>query len=725
MPQGSSLASDPELDRIRAEGRADGTPDGEREGRERGGVDGVDSGKRKGYQQGYDQCLSRRQQQAYDLGYLEGQRRGEQEGHRDGQFRGYAEGMHLGESDGQRDGDRRAEAQASRDAEGPGRAKGREEADRTNSFQEGAAAGAIAGEQRARDTALKQDYPRGRREHQALRFAEPIRSENSEDLAAQPSPIKPAEAGRAGRFEGFAVDSLLAQMQGFAASPDFRYARERRQYPDPAKAAAYSEGYRSGYIAGFQSAYSAEFARSEQLALAQGREKGCQAANQVNVRWNYDQGVRQGYQFHYDRAFENSYSLAYRMSYDQAFPRASDASYRQNYPGHYNRAFENFRAEAYRARVDELYRDGYAREEVATFGRSYPAHAARENARGVADEVQDFIARPVRSIEFDSREESPDRVYEPGERVDFSFRLRNFSDQELAGSDLKFEVEVSDAGVTPLRAKDSATKAIPAHGAIRVQGILPIRFNEAGLGKSSSVTVRAYWRGQLLDTRKIAFKVQNRASIEFAEKPVMREGLETTVKVKVSNVSSAPISGPVSVELRAESTKVELLDTRASLATLEAGESRVVEFRVIGRSELDSENLPFAVQVADGSRKRVAARDFTGAVPVINDYRVKVAGVAGGIKAGVSRIQYVVRNVSSRLLFSSLELHARLLDSQGAVRTDVTWIGFNPQYLLPLERGEQARFVVPVFLKSAVEGGTIELEVRENGVPVVIHRTSL
>lgn len=79
-PQGSSGTYDPDLDRIRAEGRADGTPDGEREGRERGGADGVDSGKRKGYQEGYEQCLNRRKQQAYDLGYLEGQRQGEQEG---------------------------------------------------------------------------------------------------------------------------------------------------------------------------------------------------------------------------------------------------------------------------------------------------------------------------------------------------------------------------------------------------------------------------------------------------------------------------------------------------------------------------------------------------------------------------------------------------------------------------------------------------------------------
>lgn len=723
IPLSASAAYDPDLDRIRAEGRADGTPDGEREGRERGGADGVDSGKRKGYQQGYDQCLNQRKQQAYDQGYFEGQNRGEQEGSRDGQFRGYADGLQLGEADGRRDGDRRAEGQASRDAESPGRAKGRQEADATDSFQKGMAAGAIAGEQRARDTALKQDYPRGRSDHQALRFAEPIRSENSEDLARQPAPQgAPAGNRSAAPQQRFGLQMMMVDA---SASPDFRYARERRQYPDPAKAAAYSEGYRAGYIAGFKSAYSSEFSRSEQLALAQGREKGCQAANLVNVRWNYELGVRQGYELHYRRAFDYSYSLAYRMSYDQAFPRASADSYRQNYSGHYNRAFENFRADAYRTRVDELYRDGYAREESATFGRNYPAHAARENARGVADEVQEFIARPVRSVEFGTREEFADKVFEPGERVDFSFRLRNFSDQDLAGSDLRFEVEVSDASITPLRAKDSATQSIPARGAIRVQGILPVRFNEEGLGKTSTVTLRAYWRGQLVDSRTASFRIQNRAVLEFAEKPSLREGLETTLKVKVSNVSSAPISGPIAVELRADSTKVELLDTRAALATLEAGESRVVEFRVIGRTELDSENLPFAVQVTDGSRKRVVARDFTGAVPVINDYRVKVASVSGAFKEGVSRIQYVVRNASSRLLFSSLELHARMLDASGAVRSDVTWIGFNPQYLMPLERGEQARFVVPVFLKSAAQGGSIELEVRENGVPVVIHRTRL
>jgi hypothetical protein len=63
-----------------------------------------------------------------------------------------------------------------------------------------------------------------------------------------------------------------------------------------------------------------------------------------------------------------------------------------------------------------------------------------------------------------------------------------------------------------------------------------------------------------------------------------------------------------------------------------------------------------------------------------------------------------------------------VLDSSGTVVPEARWIGFNPQFLLPLERGEPAGFVIPVVMPQGLTSGMVELEVRENGVPVVIHQ---
>jgi hypothetical protein len=162
---------------------------------------------------------------------------------------------------------------------------------------------------------------------------------------------------------------------------------------------------------------------------------------------------------------------------------------------------------------------------------------------------------------------------------------------------------------------------------------------------------------------------------------------------------------------------------------LDPGESRELQFEAIGRSDLDSVNFPLAVVLKDGNRKLVLSRDFSNASPVLNDYRVRLLSAPAQIsKAGVVRLEYRLRNVSSRLVFSALELHARLFDAQGLERRDVQWIGFNPQFLMPMERGEQVQFVIPVLIPEGTSGtnsgGRVELEVRENGIPVVIHRAA-
>jgi hypothetical protein len=216
--------------------------------------------------------------------------------------------------------------------------------------------------------------------------------------------------------------------------------------------------------------------------------------------------------------------------------------------------------------------------------------------------------------------------------------------------------------------------------------------------------------------------VKNRAVLEWAEAPSLREGLMAPIRFRVSNQSSQEIVGPLTVNLKSNAGQIDLVDSAQQMAALRPGETREVVFKVIARSPASSVDLPLAVVITDGASKRVLARDFSRAAPVLNDYRIQLSQIRGDLKSsGVARLSYVLRNVSSRLLFSALELHARVMDSSGTQRSDVQWIGFNPQYLLPVDRGRSVAFTIPVLMTSASRG-TLELEVRENGVPVVIHR---
>jgi hypothetical protein len=701
-----------------SEGRLRGQNDGAREGRERGWLDGTVSGRQRGYRDGYDRCLGDRRQRERDRGYSDGHRRGGFEGERDGRQRGDFEGRMNGELEGLRDGDRRAERDARAQAEVPAREQGRAEAERTDSFDRGVLAGAAAGEARARQTALERDYPAGRAEYRDSRLAEPVQREEQEDLARQA--LQTASSER--RLTG---PALLAGVAGLA-SPDYRYAVRQAPYADPELARTWLAAYRQGYGQGFHSAYDSEYRRGEQSTYGQGREQGCRDADRVDVRRDYDLGYRQGYDQGYRRAFDSAYTYSYQLSYGPAFQYASQRSYSENHPRHYARLYEQFRGEAYAERVDQLYREGFEREERASFARSYPAHAASERRRGADDEARDFADRPVRSVEVALREQMADSVLEPGEQIDFSIRMRNFSDLEVPASELRLELEVRGMGLIAVRTVDLPSRGVPARGALALRGALPLRLTEAGLGRSPIAVVSVLHRGRVMERREIELTIRTRAAIEWAERPRLREGLASPMRIQIRNRSSQPIQGPIAVSLRSDSNRVELLDTRVSIGTLAAGAQVEVIVRAIARTSNDLVELPVAVQVEDAQGARAAWRDFSGSVPVMNDYRIELISAAGSQGVGdLRRFAYRIRNVSSRLIFSALEVEARVLDADGAAVAGVQWIGFNPQYLLPLEAGEQARFVIPVLMSEGARGSTIELEVRENGIPVVIHRSSI
>ena len=264
----------PDLSRARQQGYSDALSDGEREGRDRGRADGEQSGRTRGYREGYAQCLRDRKQQAYDQGYFSGNQQGAVEGANEGQIRGYQEGRINGEDAGRHEGELRAERSGRSDSELPGRTQGTAEADRTDSLSQGAAAGAVSGDSRAKETAEKKDFPAGRESYRASRFAEPILSDKLEDLTD-------ASIFRASDLKQLSsLEETGSQWQPLAF-PDFRYRNERPPFSEPEMRRAYSDGYREGYAAGFQRTYQSEFNYAENAVLSQARQQGARAIHLI------------------------------------------------------------------------------------------------------------------------------------------------------------------------------------------------------------------------------------------------------------------------------------------------------------------------------------------------------------------------------------------------------------------------------------------------------------
>jgi hypothetical protein len=144
---------------------------------------------------------------------------------------------------------------------------------------------------------------------------------------------------------------------------------------------------------------------------------------------------------------------------------------------------------------------------------------------------------------------------------------------------------------------------------------------------------------------------------------------------------------------------------------------------VIARTSEAVLNLPIALSANIGSR-RVGSLDLSQQVPLVNDYRIRITNKLDALrKSGVTRANYVIQNVSSRLQFKGLQLVARVKDGRGVELSQITRvIGPNPQYLMPLSRGRSVNFLVPINVMSEIQGGTLELELMEDGNTVTIHQ---
>lgn len=708
------------------DGISDGQGPGGQEGRERGNDQGERNGRDEGYREGFNSCEREERQRAYDSGYSEGFRQGSVNGDVDGRSRGESDGRSQGERDGRADGEARADRDADRDATPPGTAQGIEEAERSDASARGRADGLVAGDRDARKEAIAQDYPRGRKDFSNERFAEPIQFQD--DFAqkgatrAASGPLKEkSTAAAAPQFDAFSRDRFPTERHG-VPEPDYRYSRPLRNYPTPQENQAYQQGYRQGYRQGFQSSYSSSFDSAYQRSYRQSERRGCDEARRRSYRGDYDRGFILGRDTGYRRAYDYAYDAYFRSARDAAFGPASDAAYRETYPYAYDRHFEEARSAAYAQRTGELYRAAFNRAHEEKFNEVYPGYAEQEYRRGRKDEAQDFAERPVRLLAADATETNGNGLFEPGEPVRFRVVLRNFANEALQGRDVKLKVEPLDSRSAVITESEATlVRDLRSKSSTSVREALEIRLNESAAEKVSAFRVTAFYQGRNIGEIAVNIRARFQLSVAIDGNPAFKDGISTSVRFRLTNVSEKATDSILKIRFQSNPQQLVIDEPEKSIPGLASGETRMVEYWVTARTADASLHLPFAVSVNGSTTRRIGLLDETRQVPIVNDYRIQLVSSAEPLrKAGVTRVLYQIRNSGSRLLYKSLQLKVSVKEASDP--TGFAVIGPNPQYLLPLEKGETTQFLVPIAVKSENPGGVLELELQEDGQTVVIHQ---
>jgi len=700
---------------IESQGRSDGRPDGGREGRERGQREGQQEGERDGYRRGYDRCEREEIDKAYHSGYQRGFDEGDVEGERVGRDRGRIDGDAAGQREGYSAGSAKADDDADVAATPLGRAKGIEQANASDAPQKGDQDGIVAGDKRAKKTALDVDYPRGRQEYNASQWASAIENENQ--FSQKNASILEREA------HGIFNEISLFQERAPSATPHYTYYHLNQHYPDPQANTAYERGYRDGYNSGFQSDYSWNYDSAYRMGFSDGERRGCWDAQQKDYSLDYQRGRREGYTRGYDAAYQPAYHSAYRIAYDAIYPRAFQQGYAATYDAAYARHFEEARAQAYRERYQELYNAAYKKAELAKFNAMYPIYAQQEYQRGWNDEAEDFRTRPVRFASAQAVEPVatlPSGLFEPGDAIRLKAQVRNFSADALSGKDVKFVVQALDANLSVLTESEATlVKDLTRKSRTTITNLLEFRMHEAAVGKTASFNVKAIYQGRLCGEQKIQVKANFMFKVALAELPALKEGLESVIKIKFTNQSKIPSSTQLAGQLKSNQL-LEVLTPSASLGEVAAGDSKVATYTVIARASGGSAKIPLVVSAMQSGR-RVGLMEESPEIPLINDYKIKLLNSAGGLtKKGVTRVNYNIQNVGSRVNAKSLQLSVKIL---GPNANAFQVVGPNPQFLSPIPKGENKSFVVPILAKVDNSGGTIELEVQEEGKTVVIHRS--
>ncbi|NUM88461.1 MAG: hypothetical protein HUU37_04575 [Bdellovibrionales bacterium] len=716
----------------RAAGLAEGQAAGAREGQDRGPVEGRAAGMAKGLEDGRDVC----EKEDYHEGFRDGERRGGAEG----AGRGRSDGEQRGQSDGDTDGVRRADNDARAHAYPVGRERGYNEANQSDAPARGNTDGIAAGDAQARDAAERNDYPRGRKDYSDERWAEAIAVEEGFNQKNPPRVDRVdsvslmkfslmAAANRDGRGDrgdrdGGGRDGGRGgngNAPAPSATPDNRYNAPSRTWPTPEENTAYRAAYNEGYRSGFQGAYAQSYSAAYQAAYRAGEDQGCNEARRRRYPDARRRGEEEGHRAGYDRAYRFAYDRMYREYYDANFREYSDAAYRRSYQGYYDNYFEQARSEAYRARYDELYNAAYEPARAARYAEKYPGYARAAYERGRSDEAAELAARPVRVLGAEATETIVNGVFEPGEALRVKVKLRNFAGA-LSREKLKLQIQALDASSAVVtEAEQTLVRDLKGKSLTTVGEALEFRMNENAVNRTKTFRVSVVYQGNVISTHDIAVATKFMVDVGFAESPELKEGLESVLRLKVKNQSQKPTDAGFAVKFSSDPKILEIKNPVVQVGVLNAGEERVIEFKVIARGRGGaSVTAPVVFDAALGTGRRVGLLDREERIPLVNDYRIQTNGGARNLRtAGVSRVSYTITNVGSRMAMKGLQLKVSVTGENAA---NFAVVGPNPQYLQPLIQGQTLTFVVPVLAKSSGMGGVLELEVQEDGRPVVIHR---
>lgn len=732
----------------KAAGLAEGQTAGAREGQDRGPVEGRAAGLAKGLEEGRDVCEKEERRKAYDEGYHEGFREGERRGAWDGSARGRQDGEQRGRSEGDTDGIRRADSDARTHAYPVGRERGYNEANQSDAPARGNADGIVAGDAQAREAAERTDYPRGRKAYSDERWAEAVAVEESFNqknpprvnamldlskfamLAAAPAPgDRDGRGGRPGDGRGGdgrggnngGGNNGNVNVPGVTATPDNRYNAPSRTWPTPEENAAYRTAYNEGYKSGFQGAYAQGYSVAYQAAYRTGQDQGCNEARNRRYPEARRRGEEEGHRAGYDRAYRFTYDRVFREYYDANFREYSDAAYRRSYQGYYDNYFEQARSEAYRARYNELYNASYEPARAAKYAEMYPGYAQAAFNRGRTDEAAEFAARPVRILGAEATETIVNGVFEPGEALRVKVKMRNFGGN-ISRDKLKLQVQALDASSAVItEAEQVLAQNIKAKSITTVGEALEFRMNENAVNRARTFRVSVVYQGNVISTQDLAVTTKFMIDVNFAESPELKEGLESVLRVKVKNQSRAATDAAFAVKFSSDPKVLEIQNPIVAVGVLNAGEERVIDYKVIARGRGGSSiSAPVVFEAALGTGRRVGLMDREERIPLVNDYRIHTNGAASNLRtAGVTRVSYTITNVGSRMVMKGLQLKVSVTGDNSA---NFAVVGPNPQYLQPLLQGQNLTFVVPVLAKSSGMNGVLELEVQEDGRTVVIHR---
>lgn len=710
----------PDTSQAKREGEEDGLADGRREAEERAYEEGRAYGRRLGYRNGFDLAERERRAEEYQTGFSRGTSVGADQGERDGEQKGNEDGDRQGLTDGNTQGQADAEAEAARTAVPPARAKGIREAEtETTKVTEQARTDAIRrADSDAQAEAERVDYKRGRDEYRAGRYAEPTKF-----LGTFSQRRTTGNSGRnINRPTVLRVAHVVPQRPDIPdpdinARPDNRYRKPRRTYEFPQQNEAYGKAYNGSYPDGWRRYFRDLFIRGYRLAYLEGWDTGRYEARNNSYTSDRDRGYEEGRQQAYQKAFSEASARARDRAYARAFENARATTYGRVFPGEYERVFEETRRAAYAGRVKEIYDAAYAVTYSERYSQTYAVASREQYARGRRDEAEVFNRQPVRVTAIRAVGALEDGVIEPNETVRLTVRVRNFSKQPIRGSQIRLLVQGTGLALDEFDARPVAD--LGPESEAEFTDTFAIRFPEAAAGFNAALMVKANYNEGESDAQPLEVPVRYVTVVKVDETAPLAEGIARTMTVSVRNISSKPLSPDAVLRLSTTSEQAEIAERQASVGGLGPGESRTLNFTVTARTPDVRLVLPVAVNISVDNRKLgsfVANPRFT----VTNPYRIVGRLTGGGLRtAGTGRVEYTFRNDSAIESYHGLQLRARVItDESGTVEV----LGPNTQYLTPLGKSRSASFVLPMVVRKANTGGMIELELLEDGVPVVIHR---